>query len=384
MIMKILILSLFYLLFPYLVLILSEKSKILRNIGPVVLCFVSGLILSFTGILPSGSANIQDIFMSATVVLALPMLLFSTNLKSWKNVAGKTLLSMISGVVSLILVVCVGYLIWHEKLADADKVAGMMIGLYTGGTPNLAAIQSALDVNPELYLMVNTYDLFYGAIFLLSIMSFGKVLLAYILPVFKSKSNSYTNEDEAKLNEMNNNPFVRSEFKNHLITIGLAILVAGIGAGISFAITGKISMLIVVFVLTTLSLFIGMNKKVKEIKSSFNLGMYFILIFSLVLASMVNIELLSNISYDLFYYIGFTIFGTLFLQIIWAIIFRIDRDTTLITSTALICSPPFVPMIAGSLKNKEIILPGITVGIIGYAVGNYLGVLMALLLKNYL
>lgn len=382
--MKEVLLSLFYLLFPYLIIVLTDKYKTLKKFGPVVLCFISGLVLSFAGILPEGSEGIQDIFISATVVIALPMLLFSSNLTSWKAIAGKTLLSFISGIISLIVIVAAGYLIWHDKIADADKVGGMMIGLYTGGTPNLAAIQSALDVKPELYLMINTYDLFYGAVFLLSIMSFGKIALKFILPVFKSKSNNYTDLNKEPVEDKADNPFIKSEFKNHLFTFSLAVLIAGTGAGISFLITGKISMLIVVLVITTLSLIAGLLKKVKEIKSSFNLGMYFILVFSLVLASMVNPDLLSDISYNLFFYIGFTIFGTLFLQIILAIIFKIDRDTTLITSTALICSPPFVPMIASSLKNKEIILPGITVGIIGYAVGNYLGVLTAFLLKTYL
>ena len=41
------------------------------------------------------------------------------------------------------------------------------------------------------------------------------------------------------------------------------------------------------------------------------------------------------------------------------------------------CSPPFVPMIAGALNNKEIVVSGLTVGIMGYAIGNYLGVLIA-------
>jgi len=382
--MKLIILSVFYIFFPYIILILTEKYSFLKKIGPIVLCFIIGIILSFSGILPEGSEKTQDMFISATVLIALPMLLFSTNIKSWKAIAGKTLVSMICGIVSLILIVAIGYLIWQNDISDAHKVGGMMIGLYTGGTPNLVALQSALSVEPAQYLMVNTYDLFFGAIYLFSIMSFGKLLLKRIMPAFKYNSGTYTASDEVKVEGLEDNPFVKKEVKNHFITLGISLLIAGLSVGISFLITGKITMLVVILSLTTLSLLAGLIKKVSEIKSSFNLGMYFILIFSLVLASMVKPELLKNLSYDLFFYIGFTIFGTLTLHIILSIIFKVDRDTTLVTSTALICSPPFVPMIAGSLKNKEVILPGITVGIIGYAVGNYLGVLVAFLLKNYL
>ncbi|RLD89614.1 MAG: hypothetical protein DRJ09_06290 [Bacteroidetes bacterium] len=41
----------------------------------------------------------------------------------------------------------------------------------------------------------------------------------------------------------------------------------------------------------------------------------------------------------------------------------------------------FVPAVAEALKNKDVVMSGITVGIIGYAIGNYLGLVIAELLK---
>ena len=75
------------------------------------------------------------------------------------------------------------------------------------------------------------------------------------------------------------------------------------------------------------------------------------------------------------------IFCSLILSIILARIFKIDSDTMVITSVALINSPLFVPMIAENMKNKKVIITGITVGVVGYAVGNYLGIIVAQLLK---
>jgi uncharacterized membrane protein len=59
----------------------------------------------------------------------------------------------------------------------------------------------------------------------------------------------------------------------------------------------------------------------------------------------------------------------------------LNVDDFLVTTTALAMSPPFVPVIAAALKNKKVIIPGLVVGIIGYAVGNYLGVFVATVLK---
>ena len=57
-------------------------------------------------------------------------------------------------------------------------------------------------------------------------------------------------------------------------------------------------------------------------------------------------------------------------------LFSIDTDTSIITSVAGIYGPAFVGPVAKALNNKEIIISGITTGLIGYAIGNYLGILI--------
>ncbi len=159
---------------------ICEKIKILNKIGPVIVSFIIGLALSFSGILPDNAFETQDLIMSLSVVIALPLLLFNSNIRTWRSIAGKTSLSFLLGMISLIIVVSAGYIIWKNDIDGADKIGGMMIGLYTGGTPNLAALKAALDVSPETYILITTYDLSYGVIFLLSIMTFGKFLLSFI------------------------------------------------------------------------------------------------------------------------------------------------------------------------------------------------------------
>jgi uncharacterized membrane protein len=85
----------------------------------------------------------------------------------------------------------------------------------------------------------------------------------------------------------------------------------------------------------------------------------------------------------LFMYITWSYFGSLVLHLILSKIFKVDADNFLITTTAFVFSPPFVPVVAGALKNKDVIITGITVGIIGYVIGNYLGVALAYFLKGF-
>ena len=42
-----------------------------------------------------------------------------------------------------------------------------------------------------------------------------------------------------------------------------------------------------------------------------------------------------------------------------------------------------MPVIAAAIGNKKVIVSGLTVGIIGYAAGNYLGYVLAEIFKNF-
>lgn len=139
---------------------------------------------------------------------------------------------------------------------------------------------------------------------------------------------------------------------------------------------------VVILTITTLSIIASTFKKINTIEKTFESGMYLILIFSVVVASMADISRFAGLTPGLFGYITLAVFGSLFLQVILGKIFKVDTDTTIITSTALICSPPFVPVVAAAINNRKVILTGITIGIIGYAVGNYLGFVIAEILKT--
>ena len=136
-------------------------------------------------------------------------------------------------------------------------------------------------------------------------------------------------------------------------------------------------MVVIILSITTLSIGASLIKKIHRIEKTFDYGMYFILIFSIVVASMADIRLFSTSHIHIFYWVILVYLGSLIIHVGLAKIFNIDADNVIIVSTALTCSPPFVPVVAGALKNKEIVISGITVGIVGYAIGNYLGVIIA-------
>ena len=132
--------------------------------------------------------------------------------------------------------------------------------------------------------------------------------------------------------------------------------------------------------ITLLSVLAAQNRKVRSLPRTYETGNYFILVFSLAVSMQVSTNILSSASGDFLAFVTVATLGALFLHVLFSALLRVDTDTTLATSISLICSPPFVPVVASQIGNKAIVGPGIAVGLFGYAVGTYLGFAVAKLL----
>ena len=67
-------------------------------------------------------------------------------------------------------------------------------------------------------------------------------------------------------------------------------------------------------------------------------------------------------------------------HILLAIIFRVDVDSFIICSVANVMGPPFIGQACSSIKNKTLIPVGISLGLLGLAIANYIGILISYLL----
>ena len=369
---------------PVVVIYLEGKFSILKKIGAVLICYGVGLIVGNMGVLPDGAEKYQNMLTDITIPLSLPLILFSVDVRSWFKMARSAFLALITGLISVLLIIIIGYFIFRNDIENIWQVAGMLVGVYTGGTPNMAAMKTALNVSQELYIMTHTYDLTLGAIYLVFILSIGQKVFLWFLPPFKPVKNEDTTVAEMNMEEEfeSYDGMLKKKTLFPLIgAFGISVAILGVSYGISLLLPKEYQTAVVILLITTFGIAFSFVPKIKAIKKTFQLGMYLILIFCLTVASMADISKLSNISFSLFYYVALAVYGSHIIHIALARIFKIDADTVIISTSALICSPPFVPVVAGALKNRQVILTGLVVGIAGYAVGNYLGVIVAYLLK---
>jgi len=421
---KITLLLLFYFTFPLVIIYMCKRWSILKKLGSIVLAYGFGLFVGSIGILPQGSnayklalqgratlpvtemdamlasgtlsqsdnfvnsiASAQDMLISVIVPLAFPLLLFSLNIKRWLRFARGGFISMILALISVIVIVGSGFFIFKTVVPDSWKVAGMLIGVYTGGTPNLVSLKVALGVDPNLFVMTSTYDMIVGAVTIIFFITLGPRVFRAILPPFKHGLSSSDTDDaiaESESFEDYTGMFKRGRLLPLIKALGLALLIFILSFGISTLLPNISQMVVVILSITTLAILASLVNRVNTIEKTFQLGMYLILVFSFTVASMADLGSMFSIGFlGLFAYISYAYFGSLILHLILSKIFRVNADDYLITTAALVFSPPFVPVVAGALKNKDVIITGITVGIIGYVIGNYLGVGLGYFLKGF-
>lgn len=373
----------FYLLFPALVVYGCKRSKALNKVGEILLLYGVGILVANLFIFPLGLnetiAGLQDTLTSVTILLAIPMILFGCDFRHWP--LKSAVAALIIGVVSVLATDIGGYFIFNQGNGGMKDVASLLVGVYTGGTPNLASIKMALGIGETTYFLVNTFDMLISFVYLVFLMSVGIKLFRKLLSKKKVQNES---AESVELNSISDAThtyegiFTRQHFGKTMAAFGLSLLIVGASMGISFLIAHKIdNMLILILSLTTFSILASFIPGVRKMEKSYDAGMYLVLVFSLVVASMVDVTAIDyRASLSIIAYIAFVIFGSLFLSVLLAKIFKIDSDTMVISSVALINSPLFVPMIAESMKNRKVIITGITVGVVGYAIGNYLGILV--------
>ena len=366
-------LLLFYLVSPLLITWAARRFSWIDRLGTVLVAYVLGLIIGQTGLIPQNASIIQEWVMNLSIPLAIPLLLFGSRLSQWKSLAKTGLTSMILAMISVLAMVMLGYVLFHDTNKELWKIGGMLVGVYTGGTPNLASLKLMLGVDENTYLLTHTYDMILSGFYLLFLLLLGQKLFGFILQAFKGKREGpSTQVPYNQANQVNS-----KSMKSSVLLIVSSIVIVAISAGAGSLVPESLMMATTMLLITTLGMLGSAIPKLRNSPHGFDLGMYFILVFSVAVSSMVNIGEMLHASPQLIYYITLVVFGSLILHVGLAYFFKLDAETVMVSSTALICSPPFVPVIAGALNNRALVLPGLSIGIIGYAIGNYLGFLVA-------
>jgi uncharacterized membrane protein len=366
---------------PYFLVRVSKALKIEAILSPVVLCYALGLAVN--NFLPKGMILPEgiDILTQATIALAIPLVLMNSDFKSFLNGSKTILISFASAIFAVFVSCMTGAFIFQSQTDNAPEIAGMLAGVYSGGTPNMAAIQAAIKADTNLYGALNIADILMGGIYLIFLTSIGPRVFRFLLGAKKTDGGTI---EETTVEATGNNVSLIQKLKSIFIPIAFAILCIALSAGISFLIFNKIDEALFIILITIFGTGISFFSFSKKLTAAYDTGDYLLLVFSLALGLMSDFSAILNASSAILYFTVFVITSAIFLHVLLAKIFKIDGDTTLITSAACIFGPVFIGQVVSVMKNKSMLVPGMAMGVAGMALGSFLGIFIFKILNALL
>ena len=378
-----------YVLVPLLIIEGFKRWKWVQTLGTVVLAYAVGIIASLCGVfhfqdpeVAVSFSKMQSMMMNVAVPLAIPLMLFNCDFKLWTKALPKTAWALVGGILAVLVSVVSGYFIFRNHLPEPAKVSGMMTGIYTGGTMNFNALGASLGVDKSVMAIVLAFEMVITTPYIFFLLGGGYKIFRKLLPFKDITHKGRTDEENVETADVENyqGMLEKINFWGMLKGLGLSVVFLAIGAGLALLITGTLNELVVILTITTLAIIASFFKKVRELPKTFELGMFFILVFSVIVASMFDINSVNGGSLYIGGFVLWIMVMSMLLHLIFCRVAKVSGDLFCVSQVALLCSPPFVPPIVGAMKNKKVLISGIVVGLVGYAAGTYLGALLAWIL----
>jgi uncharacterized membrane protein len=370
---------------------LEKRVRLFRALGGALTGILLGMFLSNIGVLP-GESPTYNFLMGDGVYFGIALILLGVNLRSVLEAGPGMLVAFGIGAVGTTLGVLVGGFFLSDLVGpETWKLAGQYAGTYTGGGANFAAVGRAFETSPDLFAAATAADVIITAIWMATCLAVPVLLgrqgpgtgAGAPGPAAATRSPGFT-ETEAKKPptlEEGLNSTVRP-----LTMVNLAALVTiAVGAVWGSGALGRLFPSIPeVLWLTTLVLALAQIPAVKALPGGALLGNYLILLFLASNGARSVVATLVAIGPAVFYFAivtvvihGLFIFGVGRLA-------RLDLPTLAVASQANVGGAASAIALAGARGYTDRLVPGVAVGLLGYALGNYIGLAVGLLMKGIL
>lgn len=352
------------------------------HIGTALLVIILTAIEANLGIIPTTETPVYEGIFGYVAPFALFLLLLSVNLKDLRQ-AGLPMLTMyLIGSAGTVIGALTSVWLFSAPETIGSlyyALAGMFTGTYIGGSINFHAVALHYNVSKagNLFIAATAAD---------NIMTTLWMVVTLSLPRFLQRRFPRT-LPTAQTGTQRNAPETSYSDSETLNPNDLALLL-GLALGAIF-LSKQIAVLLpglpFVLVLTTLALILAQFRVVNRLRGSRLLGLFGIYIFLAVIGAYCDVAALLSDGQ-----LAVILFGMiLLLVLIHALIlfgigavFRQDWDVLGIASQANVGGATSALALAKSLNRPDLQLPAVLVGTLGNAMGSYLGILVAELLRT--
>lgn len=363
----------------------SEHKKWFGQVSGILVTMIVMSVLSMTGVVPVASSpklkvDVYELIFSYFIPLSIPLLLMGSNISRVIREGGKLLVAFLIGTLGVILGSFLAFYLINLG-PDSGKTAGVIAATLIGGSMNFIATGEIMNFS--------THPLFSATIAVDNFAANAYILLMFAIPSLKFLSGFFVKPKPENQKETEKNPS-DEPFPITIERIAVSILIAAVIAGIGslfsdliqeiYATRMSMSILVItLFAVLAANLFPKKLKKLED--TAFAIGLWMMYIFLAAIGASTNLaDMLQVGPAVLGFYLVIMFFHFTFLVSL-AKIFKFDVYEVIISSSANIMGPSVAAPMAASLGQKKLITPAILVGILGYVIGTFIGVTIAMTLS---
>jgi uncharacterized membrane protein len=354
--------------------LLDQKVRWLSKVGASLLALILGALLSNSGIVPA-SSPVYSIIEGPLTSLAIAWLLLAVNLSDLK-VAGPR---MIGAFLLAGFGTAVGAFVGALALAGSFgentwKLAGVFTGTYSGGSVNFVSVARGVELPAFLFSGATAADALTTGIWL---------AFCLMLPIWLGRfyptpilGGSDSTQDQDHPHPFFDRVSLSTLDLGNLVAVGLLLLIASEWMG------GLVPAVPAVLWLTTFALVVGHTKHFRTDRGALQLGNLALHFFFVLIGIHSRVSEIASVGVEVFYFTlivvgvhGLVVFGG-------GRLLKMDLGSLAVASQAAVGGPSSALAVAVSREWKGLVLPGIIVGLLGYALGTYLGFGVAYLLRG--
>lgn len=360
---------------------LAAVSRLASHFGVVMLVILLGMLFGNLGVVPQASA-VYDPVVGHLIPLSIALLLFRLDVRALRNLSGRLMGLFLVGSVATIIGTIVAYLLFGDRVGpDAARLGGQLCASYIGGGENAVAVAEAVGLraeNPTLFSAAFAADNIVTAMWMMVALSapFG-------FSRFFSNEITQAQLEAAKENmpPIAASSFLPSCFFSLTLAGGIVWISTWIAVPIkAFALAHHWDWLefnTTILWVTTFALIAAQTPIRRHVQISYSLGMLLFLYFFFTMGAISSFADIVRIGPQVF---GFVltivaVHGVIILTV--GKLCKADMASIFIASQCNIGGPGTAVALAEANGWHHMIVPSILLGILGYALANYIGVLMA-------
>lgn len=369
-----------------LAIVLEQNFKWASKLSGAIIALVGAMLLSNTGVIPLESP-VYDAVWTYVVPLAIPLLLFQSNvIKVWQE-SKRLLIIFLISTVGTVAGTIVAFFLLREFVPQANYIGAMLSGSYSGGGVNFAAMATRFDVPQDLVSSTVVADNLLMAVY------FFVLILIPTVSFFKNKFGTpHMDENEANGDTDNHAASYWGSKEIALKDIALAIGTAFVIVAVSFSIAEFFASVIPedsnillsvlrgiigdnYLMLTTLTLVLvaSFPKYFENIAGSQEFGTFFIYIFFVVIGVPASVPLIIQNAPIILVFAAVIVLINMIISFGFGRLFKFNLEEIILSSNANIGGPTTAAAMAISRGWTKLVGPILIIGTLGYIIGNYIG-----------